>query len=206
MKSKTKNTKTWIAIVLAAFIASLCCITPVLALISGVTGIAATFSWMEPYRPALISLTVLVLAFAWYQKLKLNKTNEVDCNCAEEKSSFWQGKLFLGMVTLLAVLLMLFPYYSSVFFPKIEQKEEVVIDKSMVRTVKFNIEGMDCEACSNTINMALSKLPGVLKYETAFKTSSTKVQYNSVEAKLDDIVDAINATGYKVSGVTAVEE
>jgi len=161
---------------------------------------------MEPYRPALISITVLVLAFAWYQKLKLNKTNKADCNCAEEKPSFWQGKLFLGMVTLLAVLLMLFPYYSSVFFPKIEQKEEVVIDKSMVRTVKFNIEGMDCEACSNTINMALSKLPGVLKYETAFKTSSTKVQYNSVEAKLDDIVDAINATGYKVSGVTAVEE
>jgi mercuric ion transport protein len=39
---------------LTAFAASLCCITPVLALFSGATGIASTFSWMEPYRPYLV--------------------------------------------------------------------------------------------------------------------------------------------------------
>ena len=58
---------------LTAITASLCCITPVLALIAGTSGIASTFSWIEPFRPYLIGLTILVLGFAWYQKLKSQK-------------------------------------------------------------------------------------------------------------------------------------
>ena len=61
--------KTWIAGVVLAVTASLCCLTPVLALLSGISGIAATFSFLEPARPYFISITVLVLGFAWYQKL-----------------------------------------------------------------------------------------------------------------------------------------
>lgn len=205
MKQEKSNGKTWIAILATAFIASLCCITPVLALISGVTGIASTFSWMEPYRPVLIGITVLVLAFAWYQKLKSRSANEIACDCEEDKPSFWKSKSFLGIVTVLAVLLMAFPSYSSIFFPKIEKKEVVYVDKSALRTVKLKIEGMDCEACSSTINLALSKVPGVIKFETAFKDASSTVEYNAAETKLDTLVNAVNATGYKVSGVSAVE-
>ena len=51
--------------VLTAITASLCCITPVLAIVAGSSGIAASFSWLEPFRPFLIGLTVLVLGFAW---------------------------------------------------------------------------------------------------------------------------------------------
>ena len=53
---------------LTAITASLCCITPVLALIAGTSGIASTFSWIEPFRPYLIGLTFLVLGFAWYRR------------------------------------------------------------------------------------------------------------------------------------------
>ena len=55
---------------LTAIAASLCCITPVLALIAGTSGLASTFSWLEPFRPYFIGLTILVLVFAWFQKLK----------------------------------------------------------------------------------------------------------------------------------------
>jgi len=50
--------------VITAIAASLCCITPILALISGASGIASSFTWMEPFRPYLIGITVLVLGFA----------------------------------------------------------------------------------------------------------------------------------------------
>ena len=63
---------------LTAIAASLCCITPVLALIAGTSGLASTFSWLEPFRPYFIGLTILVLGFAWYQKLKHKK--QIDCN------------------------------------------------------------------------------------------------------------------------------
>jgi len=50
--------------VLAAIGASLCCVTPVLAVLAGSTGLASSFSSMEPFRPYLIALTVIVLAYA----------------------------------------------------------------------------------------------------------------------------------------------
>ena len=58
---------------LTAIAASLCCITPILALIAGASGLASTFSWLEPFRPYFIGLTVLVIGFAWYQKLRPKK-------------------------------------------------------------------------------------------------------------------------------------
>lgn len=42
-----KNNRLVGAGVLSAVAASLCCITPVLALISGASGVASTFSWMD---------------------------------------------------------------------------------------------------------------------------------------------------------------
>jgi len=88
---------------LTAIAASVCCITPVLALISGTGGIASSFVWMEPLRPYLIGFTILVLAFAWYQKLKKRAIEEIQCDCETDdlpagkagKPSFWQSKKFL---------------------------------------------------------------------------------------------------------------
>ena len=39
---------------LTAIAASLCCITPVLTLIAGTSGLASTFYWLEPFRPYFI--------------------------------------------------------------------------------------------------------------------------------------------------------
>jgi mercuric ion transport protein len=166
-------------------------------LFSGATGIASTFSWLEPYRPYLIGLTVAVLAFAWYQKLKPMKAN-LDCVCEEDKPSFWQTKTFLGIVTVLAFPLIAFPKYSHIFYPEVEKKEVVIIGQSNIQQVKLKIKGMTCEACTETINLALSKVPGVLEYKTDYKTGSSNVKYDNSKTSEKDIVNAVNETGYKV--------
>ena len=189
---------------LTAFAASLCCITPVLALFSGATVIASTFSWMEPYRPYLIGLTIAVLAFAWYQKLKPKKA-AIDCACEEDKPSFWQTKKFLGIVTVLAFLLMAFPSYSKIFFPKTPATQVIIVDKSNIQQVKLNIGGMDCEACTRPINLALSKVPGVLEYSTDYKDGSSLVKFDHSKASNQAIVNAINETGYKVTNIAPIQ-
>lgn len=186
---------------LTALAASLCCITPVLALLSGAAGIASTFSWMEPYRPYLIGITIAVLGFAWYQKLKPKKA-EIDCACEEDKPSFWQSKSFLGIVTVLAFLLMAFPSYSKIFFPKTMATQKIVVDKSKIQQVKLNISGMDCQACSQTINLALSKIPGVLQYKTSYEDANSLVKFDKSKISIDTIVNVVNETGYKVVGIT----
>ena len=96
-----KNNKRLIGTsVLAAITASLCCITPMLALLVGTSGVASTFSWIEPFRPYLIGFTILILAFAWYQKLKPKDQNEIDCSCEDEKPKFMNSKKFLLFVTI----------------------------------------------------------------------------------------------------------
>ena len=37
--------------IIASLGASLCCITPVLAVLAGSAGLASTFSWLDPFRP-----------------------------------------------------------------------------------------------------------------------------------------------------------
>lgn len=201
--AKTKNQSKGIigAGLLTALAASLCCITPALALFSGATGIASTFSWMEPYRPYLIGITIAVLGFAWYQKLKPKKA-EIDCACEEDKPSFWQSKSFLGIVTVLAFLLMAFPSYSKIFFPKTMATQIIVVDKSKIQQVKLNISGMDCQACSQTINLALSKIPGVLQYKTSYEDANSLVKFDKSKTSIDTIVNVVNETGYKVVGIT----
>lgn len=184
--------------VLSAIAASLCCIAPVIALLAGGSSIAASFSWIEPARPYLIGLSVAVLAFAWYLKLKTAKVNDIDCNCeTTKKISFFQSKTFLGIVTVFAILIMTFPLYAKVFYPKPKvQSAFAVVDNK--QQVKFTIQGMTCEACEVHVNNELSKVNGVLAYKTSYATRSSLVTFDKSKVSEKIIEVAIYKTGYKV--------
>lgn len=185
--------------VLTAIAASLCCITPVIALLAGSSSIAANFSWIEPARPYLIGLSIAVLALAWYIKLKPVKTNDMDCNCeTTKKASFLQTKTFLGIVTVFAALMMTFPLYAKIFYPK--SKTAVMVPASANNTVQANfiIRGMTCAGCEEHINNQLSKLPGVLTYKTSYASGSSLISFDKSKVEITAIETAINKTGYKV--------
>ncbi|MCF6184387.1 MAG: mercuric transport protein MerTP [Bacteroidales bacterium] len=180
---------------LTAIASSLCCITPILALISGTSGIASTFSWTEPFRPYLIVITILVLAFAWYQKLKPKK--EIKCDCeVDEKPKFMQTKLFLGLVTGFAVVMLAFPYYSSIFYSNNNQTE-IITEKANIQTVEVGIEGMTCDACQNHINHAVNELPGIIKVTSSYQNANAVIEFDKTKTNLTEIKKSINSTGYK---------
>ncbi len=186
---------------LTAIAASLCCITPVMALIVGTSGIASTFSWLEQFRPYFIGLTILALGFAWYRQLKPKK--ETDCNCeGEEKTKFIQSKKFLSIITLLAALMLVFPYYASIFYPKTE-KQIIVVDKSIVQTVEFSISGMTCTGCEELLNHEVNKLSGILKSTASYKKKNAIVVFDNSKINIAQIQKAINGTGYSVTNKKA---
>ena len=196
----TKNNKNWVAGIFAAIGASLCCITPVLALLGGASGLATSFSWIEPYRPYFIGATILIFGYAWYQKLKPQK--QVDCNCeTDNKKSFWQTKTFLGIITIIAALLIAFPYYAKIFYPKPQQTKVIVVDKSNIQTVQLNISGMDCEGCTAHINSELSKVNGIIEANTSYKNANAIVKFDNSKISIDSIASAVNNTGYKVTSI-----
>ena len=182
---------------LTAISASICCITPVLTLLAGTSGLASTFSWLDPLRPYLIGLTVLVLGFAWYQKLKLQK--QVDCNCeTTEKTPFIQTKKFLAIVTFFAGLMLAFPMYGHVFFPKIEN-QSMITDQTNIQTTKFTIDGMTCSGCEEHVNHEVNMLIGIIKTTVSYENGNAVIEFDQTQTDTDEIEKAISKTGYSVT-------
>ena len=194
---------------LTAITASLCCITPVLALIAGTSGIASTFSWIEPFRPYLIGLTILVLGFAWYQKLipiTIGTKKEIDCECETDdlptskagKPKFMQSKTFLGIATVFAIVMLAFPYYSGIFYPNTE-KQIIVVDKSDIKTTEFKISGMTCASCEEHVNHEVHKLNGIVNSKASYENGNAIIEFDKTKTNETEIEKAINSTSYKVT-------
>lgn len=187
--------------IITAFLSSLCCITPLLALVAGSSGMASAFSWLEPVRPYLVGLTVAVLGCAWYQKLKPQK--QVTCDCeAGGRKSFWQSALFLGLVTIVSGLLITFPYYARIFYPKPQQINVVATGNNNMRQVEFSIKVMTCGGCEAHVNHELSKVKSIIEYKTSYEKAGCVIKFDGSKIETDSIAAIINKTGYKVVSQT----
>lgn len=122
------------AVVLGSLAASLCCITPVFALLAGFSSFAGAFSWMEDYRIYLIVFTLGVLTYVWYKQLNKN------ISCAISQESFINSKLFLILITIFAVLSLTFPYYGSFFIKEEKTKQSLIIKEKNILTYKIKID------------------------------------------------------------------
>ena len=61
------------------------------------------------------------------------------------------------------------------------------------------IQGMTCDACSQTIHTSLSKLDGVKEASVSFENKSVTITYNQKTLSLDDIKNNIIKEGYSIS-------
>jgi copper chaperone CopZ len=139
----------------------------------------------------------LFLGFAWYQKLKPKK--QIDCNCEiEEKSKFIQTKTFLGIITAFTIIILAFPYYSSIFYPKTE-KQIIVHEKSNIQKIEFKIRGMTCNSCAEHINHEVNKLSGIISSNVSYDNGNAIVEFDNSKTNIIVIEKTINSTGYSVT-------
>ncbi len=103
--------KTALASVLAAGVASACCIGPVAFVLLGAGTFGASLSAMEPYRPVLLTATALVLGGAFY--VAYRPTSDCDtCSPATRKRS----RVAVWLAAALVAALVTFPYYVDYLF------------------------------------------------------------------------------------------
>lgn len=189
--------------ILSAIAASLCCITPVSAILAGSAGLASSFSWLTPARPYLVAVTIVVLAFAWYRKLRPAKPSgatpdKIECACEENTHpSFFRSKLFLLIVTLFAIAALTFPYYGKVFYPDVK-KQAAIPPQDHIQQADLIISGMDCKACEKGVKYVLSALPGYVDAQISYKSGKALVTFDPAKSGIKQIDSVINSTGYKV--------
>ena len=185
---------------LAALAASLCCITPLLAVVGGLGGAASAFAWLEPYRLYLVGLTVAVLGFAWYRQLR-SAPAAADCCAVSEPRAVMQSTAFLGAVTGLAALLLAFPYYGATLYSAAKPSAPAVAANGAApswQTRTYRIGGMTCEACARHVERAVQQVPGVQAVAVSFDQATAQVRFDAAHAQPVQVENAINGTGYRI--------
>ncbi len=196
------NSKAVGAGVLAALAASLCCITPFIAIIAGIGGIASTFSWVEPVRPYLMGFSLLALGGAWFQKLRTRPA--IDCECEPgTKRSFLQSKGFLGIVTVFALVMLAFPYYAGALYATNASNQTSLQANKEPAAFELTIDGMTCTGCEVTIEQTALSLPGVISAEADYQTGKATIVADTSRISLDEVKGKIEETGYAVLSTNA---
>jgi mercuric ion transport protein len=103
--------KTALASVLAAGMASACCIGPVAFVLLGAGTFGASLSAQEPYRPFLLTATALLLGGAFF--VAYRPTSDCDtCSPASRKRT----RVAVWLAAALTTALVTFPYYVDYLF------------------------------------------------------------------------------------------
>jgi mercuric ion transport protein len=103
----------------AAFLASVCCIGPLVFAALGVgvgatgflAGMAGVLKALLPYRPLFIGLTAVCLGAGFYLAYRKPSAVEAACEACVPASGFRRGRLLLWIVAGLAAALVLAPYW-----------------------------------------------------------------------------------------------
>ncbi|WP_370659283.1 heavy metal translocating P-type ATPase [Vagococcus jeotgali] len=64
-------------------------------------------------------------------------------------------------------------------------------------SIQFNLEGMTCSSCAQTIEKAVANMPGVTSANVNFATEQLSVGLNTEEASINDVIKVVSDAGYK---------
>lgn len=208
MGSKTSNMANrkpigWIASsLLAAVASSACCILPAITVVAGVSGFAASLSWLEPARPFLIGLAILSLSYAWFQKIRqmqAEQQNECCGNCATSDRSFWQSTGWLAGFTVFALLMITFPFYSGTLLYGQGSEAAATEPQNTQETQIYAVEGMTCSGCEKHIEQEVEQLEGVKAADASHQKGNLTLQCLEEGCPEKQVQEAVQAAGYQVA-------
>uniref|UniRef100_UPI004047D8B2 mercuric transport protein MerTP n=1 Tax=Mariniflexile sp. TaxID=1979402 RepID=UPI004047D8B2 len=187
--------------VFSAVSLKLCCWGPLLLTgVAGISGSSVYFSWLNSLKPYLLAVAFLSLGFAFYQVYKKKKAD--DCgNCETDKPSFFKSKFHLWLVAVFVVVMTFVSYYPQLFH-KTANNEMVSVDNSNIQTIKFNIKGMVCGSCEESINHSVTKIDGVVQVNTSHSEGSSIIEFDTTKTNSNAIKEAIKSKGYIIKSST----
>ena len=94
-----------------AFLASACCVGPLLLALVGIGG-GVALTALDAYRPYLIAATVLVLSTGFYFAYRRPRATADACDCPAPRSRT-AARLLLWFTTVVAILFVTFPYFAA---------------------------------------------------------------------------------------------
>ena len=202
--------------VVAALVASLCCMGPLVFVLFGVGAFGAA-TYFETARPYLMAVAVLLLAIAYYWTYFRREASCLPGESCETKPANRAGRLGLWLATFAVILFSITPYIAAPLAARLSaqkpetQTEDCCVAKKHAPTAAsdtpialdgnttketFTVTNMTCASCETTIKLALEKTPGVKRANVSYDKSEAVVYYDSNVVTPDKLREAINSTGY----------
>ncbi|MBI3669672.1 MAG: cation transporter [Acidobacteria bacterium] len=181
----------------AAFVASLCCLGP---LVLGSVGLgAALVATVAPLRPYFLASSAILLGLGFYFVYRKPR-NVPTCAgevCAPQSRTRRLATPLLWLATAAVAALAFFPAYGG----KLVRPARVTPAAATVQlaTVELKISGMTCEACAGIVKRKLIGTAGVAGAELDYPGGRATVKYDPTRTGPSGLVAAVNTTGYKAS-------
>lgn len=181
---------------LSALAASLCCIGPLVAAVTGAGSFIAA-GWFERWRPVFLGVTVALLAFAWLLTWRARRIACADGTCATPRTSRWSlGILIFSTVVVGAVAL--FPQLAQTAFARSSASGSAPTEG---RVLRVRIPSMDCAACAVGIASMLQRVPGIRTAAVHYATKEAEIVYDPTVISATAVITKIDATGFKAEPI-----
>ena len=193
-----KRTGLFVSSVVAALAASLCCILPIIAAVTGAGTLAAATQW-ESWRPYLLALTALLFLSGL---LLANRDSKSACApgeaCTSKGPSRW-NVWSLVFVAALVIGVAAFPYYYSGEAVRAMNDDKAKdVGTGPVVTKTFWVSGMTCAACASGLEASFRNLPGVKKATVEYNAKRATITYDPAKQTEQVIRKLITDAGYQV--------
>jgi copper chaperone CopZ len=177
--------------ILAVVLGSACCVGPLLLVAIGV-GSGAVF--IGRYHWFFIIGATMVLAWAWAKYLR----EKTVCDCEHKQMPGRGGALVTLLITSALVIGFAGLNISRYVFGGVPPPEQDQLANGLSRTV-ISVDGLSCVACEIPVRHALRKIDGVKAISVSAATKTATVEYESAKTNPEQLVAAINSTGYHAS-------
>lgn len=176
--------------ILSATLASACCGIPLLLIALGLGGLGFS-AVLGKYHWYFMGGGIAVLLTAWGVFLReKRKLYALGSEIRGEKTT----KGILTVATLVVFFFAGLNLYSAYGGKEISNQGT---QSPNLSSIVLPVEGMTCLSCETSVEGALKDLPGVTSAKASAKSQNVLIEYEPGRVTFDQMVEAINKTGYK---------
>ena len=179
--------------ILSALLATTCCIGP---LVLVAIGLGSGAAFVGRYHWLFLIAGIAVLTWAWAKYLR----EKTMCECAHKTM---QGRRS-GMFTLLIATVIVLGFgslnISRYIFASAPASTQAQMQLANgLNRIIIPVEGMSCATCEIPVRHALRRIDGVKAIYVSAATKTATVDYEPEKTNPEQLVAAINSTGYRAS-------
>jgi copper chaperone CopZ len=177
--------------ILSALLGSICCMGP---LVLVALGLGTTAALIGRYHWLFVTAAMGVLAWAWIKYFR----ERTRCAC-EQQAMNGHGLSLLTLVIASAIVVGFTALNIGGYVFAETPPAPKAFGTASVQWVVIPVEGMSCVTCEIAVRHALRRIDGVKAAHVSVTTKTATVDYELAKTSPEQLVAAINSTGYRAS-------